>query len=180
MTRKIIAICLVLLSGLAVGVEPAAGKTSHSSEQLHFSAEDQSVKTPIAIPPDVATVLEKDDLVRNALENEEPPRERLALSWFSASAIHLSSSRKSDLLVMAVGPLRGANVTMFWLFRQKDNRHQLVLRTGCLGLELKSRRRNGYRDVECAAVVMQKVSTILYRFDGTHYLQYASKLEDLK
>jgi hypothetical protein len=61
----------------------AQSKRSHSSEQLAFSAEEDTVKRPVAIPQDVLAILARDEMVRNELENEELPVEKIPLSWFS-------------------------------------------------------------------------------------------------
>jgi hypothetical protein len=70
-------------------------------------------------------------------------------------------------------------MTAFWIFHSQAHGYRLVLRTDCLGLQLKRIRWNGYHEVECDAVVMQKVSTALYRFNGTRYVPYTSKLEKI-
>jgi hypothetical protein len=90
--RLLLPIWLILLPVLAVRNETAAETTSQAGEQLQFSAEDKSVKAPVQIPQDVVAVLEHDELVRNVLANQDPPLENAPLSWFSASAIHLSSA----------------------------------------------------------------------------------------
>lgn len=182
MTEFIIGVWLILVPASAIWRHPdiGSGKAQRSNEQLHFSAEEDRVEAPIPIPQVVVTALEEDDFVRSALENEEAPPEKFPLSWFSASAIHLRNSRKVDLVIMAVKPIRGANVTMFWLFRAYASGYQLVLRTGTHDLEFKNTRHRGYRDVECSAVVMQKLSRTSYRFDGTQYLRYEGKLSEVQ
>jgi hypothetical protein len=165
---------------LACTTQIADGKTKHPAEQTSFSAEDTSVKKPAVIPQDVLAALSRDELVRNVLENEDIPAEKIPASWFSASAIHLGNAREVDLIVMSVGPVHGANVTMFWIFRPTAYGQELIFTGGGHDLRVKSTRWNGYRDIETLAVTMQKVSTVFYRFDGKKYTGYKDKLEEIR
>lgn len=158
----------------------AQSKYPHSSEQLAFSAEDDAVKKPVAIPQDVLATLVKDEMVSHELENENLPAEKIPLSWFSASAIHLSNSRRTDFVVMARGPLAGGNVVTFWVLRGTPHGHELVLTAPMHDLIVKNTRRNGYRDIELASMSAVKVSTVLCRFDGKRYKEYKSKAEDIQ
>ena len=160
---------------------PAAeGKRSQPGEQLSFSAEDDSVKKPVVIPRDVLAILSKDKLVREELEQEGLPTEKIPSSWFSASAIHLSHANTAYLIVMSVGPVHGANTTMFWAFRPTHSGYDLIFTGGGHTLTVKNTRWNGYREIETLSVVTQKLATVVYRFDGTRYTRYKDKLEEIK
>jgi hypothetical protein len=165
--KRPLLIALVVL--LACSRQSADGKSEQPVEQTSFSAEDESVKKPVAIPQDVLAALSRDELVQNVLDNENIPAEKIPISWFSASAIHLGNAREVDLIVMSVGPVHGANVTMFWAFRPTVSGHELMFTGGGHDLRVKTSRTNGYRDIETLAVTMQKASTVLYRFDGKKY-----------
>jgi hypothetical protein len=172
---------ITLLSFLVMCAAPAAeGKRFQPAEQLSFSAEDDSVKNPVVIPRDVLAILSKDKLVREELENEGLPAEKIPSSWFSASAIHLSHANAAYLIVMSVGPVHGANTTMFWAFRPTHSGHDLIFTGGGHTLTAKNTRWNGYREIETLSVVMQKLATVVYRFDGTRYTRYKDKLEEIK
>jgi hypothetical protein len=151
-----------------------------SSEQTHFSAEDDRVEKPVAIPRDVLTVLSQNNMVREELENKNIPAEKVPQSWFAASAIHLTHSGEIDLIVVSVGPVRGANVTMFWVFRSTPHGHELVLTTGAHDLQVKSTSWKGYRDLELLSVTMQKLNTVLYKFNGKRYVRDKDKVEDIR
>jgi hypothetical protein len=170
---------VVLFILLACGAT-AQSKHSHVPEQLAFTAEDDAVKKPAAIPQDVVAILVKDEMVSRELENENLPAEKIPLSWFSASAIHLSNSRKTDFVVMARGPLAGGNVVVFWVFRGNPHGHELVLTAPMHDLIVKNTRWNGYRDIELLSATAVTVSTVLCRFDGKQYKEYKSKLEDIQ
>jgi hypothetical protein len=158
----------------------AQSKRSHSSEQLAFSAEEDTVKKPVAIPQDVLAILATDEMVRNELENESLPTEKIPASWFAASAIHLSNSRETDFVVMARGPLAGGNVVTFWVFRGTPHGHELIMTAPMHDLIVKNTHWKGYRDIELLSASAVKISTVLCRFDGRKYKEYKSKLEDIR
>lgn len=149
---------------------PANAADSHPSEQTDFSVEDETVNKPVTIPEDVLATLKKDDLVTSEIENN--PDEKMSRSWFSASAIHLSTGNRADLIVVAEPPIAGANVSMFWVFRSTARGHILVLETGGHDLAVKRGSSQGYRDIETFSVTMQMFTSILYKFDGKTYNKY--------
>jgi hypothetical protein len=171
---------ITLLTLLVMCAPAAEGKRFQPAEQLSFSAEDDGVKNPVVIPRDVLAILSKDKLVREELEHEGLPAEEIPSSWFSASAIHLSHANAAYLIVMSVGPVQGANTTMFWAFRPTHSGHDLIFTGGGYTLTAKNTRWNGYREIETLSVVMQKLATVVYRFDGTRYTRYKDKLEKIK
>src|SRR5262245_20360776 len=104
MNTRAIKLLIVVLISFGLGI--AQSKTSRSHEQSDFSAENAGVTKPIPIPGDVLPILKKDEMVRDALDSENLSAEKLPLSWFSAAAVHLASLDRTDLVVMAAGPLR--------------------------------------------------------------------------
>lgn len=166
--------CLMMCSLLF-----AQNKNSHSTEQLAFSAEDSAVKKPVAIPADVMAILAKDEMVKNELENENLPVDKIPAEWFSASAVHLSKANLTDYVVMAEPPLAGGNVVTFWVFRDTGHGHDLVLTAPEHDLIVKKTRSNGYRDIELDAMTAVTISTVLCRFDGKQYKEYKSKQKNL-
>jgi len=167
---------MILLAVLAAeSITTADAWSAPGTEQSSFRAEDDSVKKPVPIPQDLLATLSRDGLVKGVLENENIPAERIPASWFSASAIHLAGAREVDLIVMSVGPVHGANVTWFWAFRPSAAGCELIFSGGGHDLEVKNTRSNGYREIEKLAVTMQKVSTVVYRFDGKQYTRYKTK-----
>jgi hypothetical protein len=185
--RFAVALLIFPLACRGIAVEGNSPRSSEqrsseqrSTEQAHFSAEDNRVEKPVAIPLDVLTVLSQDNMVRAELENENIPAEKLPQSWFAASAIHLTHSGEIDLIVVSVGPVHGANVTMFWVFRSTPHGHELVLTAGGHDLQVKSTSWKGYRDIELLSVTMQKLNTVLYKFNGKRYVRYKDKVEDIR
>lgn len=154
-------------------------KRSHSGSQSSFSAEDAAVTKPAAIPKDILAILAKDKMVLVELENESLPAEKMPLSWFSASAIHLSKANLTDYVVVAEPPIAGGNVVTFWVFRDTGHGHDLVLTAPMHDLNVKNTRHNGYRDVELDSMSAVKISTVWCRFDGKQYKELKSKVEDI-
>src|SRR5262249_16232636 len=110
LTRAILRTTILILLTVVV---PLACTPKSSPEQQSFSAEDETVKHAAPVPPQVLAILARDSDVQQA-------REALNLSvvpmgWFPASEIHLHGREERDLVVMGIGPIRGANVTTFWI-----------------------------------------------------------------
>jgi hypothetical protein len=160
---------------------PAVSKgRPHTSEQLVFSAEDDGVKHPVAIPREVLAILQKEEMVGSVLENEQTSAENIPLDWFSASAIHLSNSRKADLVVMARGPLAGGNVVTFWVFCAAAHGYELALMAPAHTLRVMNTRWLGHRDIELLSASAVQFSSVLCRFDGKRYASYKTKSERIR
>jgi|ERR1044071_859267 hypothetical protein len=175
-TSALILLALLVMCDAATSV----GKSSHASEQMVFSAEESEVKKPVALPQDVLAILKHDEMVRNALESENISVERIPLSWFSAGRVHLSNSRDGDLVVMGIGPLRGANITTFWVFLATAHGYKLVLGAPAHTLRVRNTRRREHRDIELISATAAVVSTVLCRFDGERYVGYKTKSEVIR
>jgi hypothetical protein len=152
-------------------------------EQTHFSAEDEGVKHPVSIPADVMTILRVDESVRNAiahLESDGVASNELTAKLFSASQIALGSSGQEDLIVVAEGPLRGANETTFWVFIHGGEGYTLAFKFFAHDLIVKESRSNGHRDLEMLEATAATVTDISFRFDGHEYKLFSSKMEQIK
>ena len=166
---------LTFLAFAAVwGVSHAAGTEPHPVEQSEFSAEDAAVKKPVSIPEDVLAMLRKDKTVQSALLDQNIGPENLPASWFSASAIHLSGAKATDLVVVGEPPLVGGNVTLFWVFCATADGHELVLTAPAHNLMVKNKQWKGHREIELASMTAVQISTVLCRFDGKRYTEYRS------
>ncbi|MGO9642945.1 MAG: hypothetical protein ACLP1Y_16750 [Candidatus Acidiferrales bacterium] len=171
---------IIFVFVVACGSARAQNNPSGPSEQTHFSAEDTAVKKPIVIPEEVLDILKKDGMVRDALEAQNLSADELPSSWFSGSAIHLSSADEQDLVVVGNAPLLGSNVTTFWVICLTARGPQLVLMAHAHNLVVKNTRWRGHRDVEVTAATALRVSTVLYRFDGKRYVASARETQDIQ
>jgi hypothetical protein len=179
MIMKYSLIIFLMLAAVS-GIATAAGRDSRKAEQSDFSAEDAAVKKPVAIPEDVLAILRKDKAVLSTLEDQNLQPTKLPASWFSASAIHLSTSARTDLVVVGEPPVSGGNTAMFWVFRATADGHELVLTATAHDLRVRSRRSNGYQDIELVSMTAAQISSVLCRFDGSQYAQFRSKSKPIR
>jgi hypothetical protein len=166
-------------SMLAVAVFTAAvacltslcpGQDRHSSgEQRSFGAEDQGFRRPLSVPLTILDILTTQDEVKVALDIKNVPSRELPPSWFLASEVHLAGPNERDIVVMGRCPVCGASVVPFWVFRPHKHGYQLIMAGGGLGLDITHHRTNGYLDIQTGLVAQQKLSTSVWRFDGTEY-----------
>jgi len=175
---RIVAVLLAFLVTCNPGT--TLGKAAQPSEQRHFSAEEDGVKKPIPIPEAVLATLKQDEHICSVLEYENISAEKIPASWFSASAIHLSRPEQTDLVVMEVGPLRGANVITFWIFSATTHGYRLVLMAPAHDLIVKNTRWKGYREIELVSMTALEISTVLVRFDGERYNKYKARSEHIR
>jgi hypothetical protein len=168
-------ICLTIC---CVGL--AQTERAHTSEQTAFSAEDEAVRNPVAIPEDIWAILQQDEMVRTFIENAEGTSARLPRSWFSASKVRLAGAQEKDFVIMGEGQLRGANVITFWVFRSTPRGHELVLTAPAHDLLVRKSSHNGLRDIEMLANTASSVHTVDFRFDGKKYAIFREKWEGIK
>jgi hypothetical protein len=172
-----VAVGLLLAGSVMASAQP---KQPLHPEQTHFTAEDAAVKLPVTIPPEVMAQLARDSLVRNEMENADPPQKQPPASWFSASVVHLAGQGEKDLVVQAVGQLAGANVDVFWVFRMLPGGPQLVLNGPAHDLIVRRTRWKGLRVIELDSMTAIKLNTIVLRFDGARYAVFGDRLEEIK
>jgi hypothetical protein len=166
---------------VALPASARAGKSPHHSiVQTQFSAEDEGVKSPVTIPPEVMAILGEDDMVKEQMKNEKSRPAELPQSWFSASKIRLAPTTADGLIVQATGPLVGGNVVVFWVFIQSQNGWRLALMIPAHNLIVTQTRFNRYRNLEADAMTCCTITTARFRFDGREYRRYFSKTEDIK
>ncbi|MEI9974287.1 MAG: hypothetical protein WDO73_20900 [Ignavibacteriota bacterium] len=121
-----------------------------------------------------------DPFVRENLEAGGMAADQLPRSWFGASVVHLAGSRESDVVLIGKGPLEGANVTQYWVLRPTSHGWEVLLQATALGLSVKNRRLNGYRDIETAATTSAQVTTVSFRFDGHRYQPYTQSTKSIQ
>jgi hypothetical protein len=144
-------------------------KQISETEQTHFSAEDLSVQKPAAIPKEIQEFLLRDDSVREVLASEDSLPTGFPSSWFLASIVHLGARNERDFVLVGQGPLLGANITRFWVFRQKISGYDEVVRESAHDLILSSNRWNGMREIELISATAVEVHAVVLRFNGALY-----------
>ncbi len=156
---------------VCVAASMLAENTAHAAdlEQRRFSAEDETLTRPASIPSEVTALVAQDSDVKYAQADEHLEPAAVPSSWFLASEIHLRNTSEKDLVVIAQGPLMGANETTFWIFRPGDHRYELILKAPAHTLVVKSARSNGYEDVELWSATAITESSVLCRFHAGTY-----------
>ena len=109
----------------------------------------------------------------------EPRVEELPSSWLLASIVHLAGPREDDLIVMAAGPLRGANVTTFWIFRPTEHGYQLAATAPAHDLVIQEGESKGLRSIGLLSATGNRVHTVELRFDGEKYAPTIDKWEEI-
>jgi hypothetical protein len=171
---------IAIVATILVPVDLAQKPSQEEPVQANFSAEDDGVKRPVAAPNEVMGLLAKDHMVRTQMENEEPRPEEPPAAWFSVSEIQLGPTQTDDLIVQAAGPLAGANVDTFWIFVLTSDGWKLALAVPAHNLIVMRSRFGGYRKIEADAMTCCSITTARFRFDGTKYMRYFSKSENIK
>ncbi len=149
-------------------------------EQTHFSAEDEDVNHPVAIPAEVLAILARDKQVQNVLDDQKIAPANLPSSWFSAAQVQLGSKGEQDLIVGSKGPIMGANISPFWVFIHDSHGCKLALSVSVHDLFVKRTRSHGYRDLELDAMTASRITTANFRFDGNEYKESSEKTTDIK
>lgn len=164
-----------LILALLLGGSPQSRR-----EQKHFSAEDDSVQSPASLPASILNLLAQDEDLKELLADEKLEIGRVAKAWFMSSIVHLRKSDQRDIVVIGQGPILGANVTTFWVFRSVGNEYRLVLNAPAHDLVIKNSRTNDYLDIEIIAATVDRVSTTTFKFDGTKYEPASTKTERIR
>jgi len=150
------------------------------TEQRLFSAEDERVQRPVSLPSVVVEMLARDPDVKGLLENEHLSIDKAAPVWFMASAVRLAGVGERDLVVIGKGPVLGANITTFWLFRPTASGFELLMNAPAHTLIVKNARTKGYKDVELLAGTAVTVSTVLCKFNGKIYVPSRKTLKAIR
>jgi hypothetical protein len=114
------------------------------------------------LPDDALDFVRQDRGVAEVLRDTQPSVAQLPRSWIMASEVHLSGPDERDIIVIATGPLSGANVTTFWVLRQSGQGLEIMLTAQAHDLFIRSTRSKGHRDVETFAATAVRVSTVCF------------------
>lgn len=141
---------------------------AQAGAQREFGMEDP-IEHPVAIPQTVLHLLERDETVKECLEEQAPGKKGLA-SWFQAAAVDLNHDERPDLVLQPANfCLAGANIAPFWIFRQERKGYTLLFKTHSLGLRILRTATRGYFDLETGAASAVTFYGARFRFDGKSY-----------
>jgi hypothetical protein len=110
-------------------------------------------------------------------------------SWFVASEVHLAGPQQRDLIVLPSPEVHqpdymcfhsAGSFQCFWVFRASHGPYQLVLKTFAFGIDVAQARRHGYRDILTVSPsdAGKFLTTVTFRFDGTHYQEYGRQTRE--
>jgi hypothetical protein len=168
---------VVVLASAFCGLASGQPSGSRAHEQTHFRAEDDSVQMPIAIPPMIRQLLVADESVKDLARYEKIRPEDFPDSWFSASAVHLSSKALEDVVLVGRGPMLGANITQFWVFCAIPDGYRLVLQAGAHDLYVTRRVWNHYKEIDLFSATGIAVHNVSLRYDGQEYKSFHDSWE---
>lgn len=77
-----------------------AKKQHHEQTEFSMEREILPIEKPVTLSEDALRALRKDPAVSSCLESENLPNDRLPVSWFVASEIHLTRPNQPDLIVL--------------------------------------------------------------------------------
>lgn len=155
-------------------------------EQSGFGAEGDFEK-PIAVPAgalqSLLTSRNDDDQLQMCAEQEGIPVDKIPASWFVASAIRLSRSPASGLVLRGEHPcLGGAHIAQFWVLEKSMTGYNVVFRARADGLRVLPTRTEGYRDLQLTFVTQAGayVDHVNFRYrngqyhKGGHHLEHSN------
>jgi hypothetical protein len=171
---------LVFWAPICLQVSCAQIPRHPSQEQLRFSAEDESVRRPVVVPEGALAIVKKDPYVIEFLDGRDTSAAEPREPWLVASEVHLAGPDERDIVVVATGRLRGANVTTFWVLRPTGHGFELLLTAPAHDLIVRNSRSQGYRDIQILATPGIRVSAVSFRFDGNQYKVYGRSSENIR
>lgn len=144
-------------------------------ERRTFSAENNRLDHPIAVPDAVLAKLAQDPAIKKLLS----PGQELPASWFTAAEVELTDQQR-DIVVIGSGPIVGSNVTTFWIFSPHSAGSELLLKVVAHTIEAKNDRSRGYRNIEAMSVAGASIKTSTFKFDGKKYAHSKTKTTSLR
>jgi hypothetical protein len=161
----------------------ARGQTTPSSkpvaERTYFNESEMS-EYCVTLPPDILQAVLKTKEVEEALSHASREKQNNPIKLFLGAKIHLSTQARVDWVVKGVFPLSGADNDWFWIVSSVDNIPKVVLWTGCLSLEVRSSKTNGYRDIRSSWNSASSAADIKeYRFNGKKYILWKRSQQTL-
>lgn len=174
--KTVLAAALVLAASCACG---ARGQAAAAGERMSFS-EDTPVQHPVALRPDVLRALFETQEARQVLNFASDAAQDDPARLFRAAEVHLAGPEETDLVVIGVPPMSGADAGWFWIVRETRNGPRVVLFTGANTLELAGSATNGYRDILTTWSSAAETQETTFHFDGKIYRGFEKRTRDRK
>jgi hypothetical protein len=172
--KPFFAAALVLLAGMAC---IATAQSAPAGEQMSFS-EDAPLQHTVALSPDVLEVLFQTQEARQALNFASDSTQDHPARLFRATEVHLSRPDETDLVVIGVPPMSGADCGWFWIVRLTRGGPQVVLFAGANSLDLRDSRTSGYRDIVTTSASAGTSEETTFHFNGKSYKAWKKKTQN--
>jgi hypothetical protein len=143
----------------------AYGQTT-PPEQKVFS---DTIEHPASLSPEVLKVLLASHPAKETFEILNESEKHDPSQLFQAAEVHLTSSNEVDLVVIGLGPMRGAENRWFWVVRSANKTPQVILFCGGDSLDVTDKKTHGYKDIGVVWMSSLETETSVYQFDGTFY-----------
>jgi len=148
----------------------ARGQDAHpGTEQKLFSPSDSPIQHPVTLSPEVLRVLLASQTAKQTFAVLNDSEKANPSQFFQAGEVHLSSPDQVDLVVIGLGPMKGADAGWFWVVRSAHKDPQVVLFSGGDSLEVLDNKTHGYKDVRSAWSSSFETEATTYQFDGSAY-----------
>lgn len=83
--------------------------------------------------------------------------------------VQLNGQQERELIVIGRGPLRGSNVTTFWVSQFQNGRFKVLLNAVGHTLIVSCEQTKRHRDIEVLAATAVSSSRVVFKFNGTYY-----------
>lgn len=148
----------------------ARGQEAHpGAEQKFFSPGDSPIQHPVALSADVLRLLLATQTAKQTFAVLDDSQKANPSQLFQAGEVHLNSADQVDLVVIGMGPMKGADAGWFWIVRSARKDPQVVLFGGGDSLEVLDNKTHGYKDIRIAWSSSFETEATTYQFDGGAY-----------
>jgi hypothetical protein len=159
-----------VLAAFAGVVLVARGQEAHpAAEQKLFSASDSPIQHPVTLSPDVLRVLLASQTAKETFAVLNDSQKANPAQLFQAGEVHLSSPDQVDLVVIGLGPMKGADAGWFWIVSSARKNPQVILFGGGDSLEVLDTKTKNYKDIRIVWSSSFETETTTYQFDGSIY-----------
>jgi hypothetical protein len=155
------ALLLLLLFGVP-------GRSTQPNEQSSFS-EDGPLQSPATLSPEVLRLLLATDAAKEGLPYANASQRANPAQLFRAAEVHLSQPGQTDLVIIGVCPMCGADTGWFWIVSSVGEHPKVVLAAGGKTLEVLNSSSKAYHDIQSLWSSASETVALLYRFNGVQY-----------
>jgi len=144
------------------------GRVPQPAEQTSFS-EESPLQNPATLSPEVLKLLLATDAAKEGLPYANASQRANPTQLFRAAEVHLSQAGQTDLVIIGVCPMCGADTAWFWIVSSVEHNPRVVLAAGGKTLEVLNSSSKGYHDIQSLWSSPAETVALFYHFNGTQY-----------